>query len=67
MFRLIGQRPLLGRDFPPTTIARAPQPVVMLGNGIWKNRYGSDPSVIGRDDQGQRPAVAPSSASCRRA
>ena len=21
----------------------------MLGNGIWKNRYGSDPSVIGRN------------------
>ncbi len=20
----------------------------MLGNGIWKNRYGSDPSMIGR-------------------
>jgi hypothetical protein len=22
--------------------------VVLLGNGIWKNRYGSDPAVIGR-------------------
>ena len=22
--------------------------VVILGNGIWKNRYGSDPGVIGR-------------------
>src|SRR5439155_128532 len=22
-------------------------PVVILGNGIWKNRYGSDPSVLG--------------------
>ena len=30
--------------------------VVMLGNGIWKNRYGSDPGVIGRVHQGERRA-----------
>jgi putative ABC transport system permease protein len=47
-FRLIGQQPLLGRDFLPEDDRPGATPVVLLGNGIWKNRYGSDPSVIGR-------------------
>ena len=40
----------------PKTTAPARRLCVLLGNGIWKNRYGSDPAVIGRDDQGQRAA-----------
>jgi predicted permease len=47
-FKLIGQRPLLGRDFLPEDDRPGAAAVVMLGNGVWKNRYGSDPSVIGR-------------------
>src|SRR5262249_54584960 len=47
-FRLIGQRPLLGRDFLPEDDKPGAPAVVILGNGIWKNRYGSDASVIGR-------------------
>jgi predicted permease len=47
-FRLIGQRPLLGRDFLPEDDRPGATPVVILGNGVWKNRYGSDTSVIGR-------------------
>ena len=47
-FTLIGQKPLLGRDFLPEDDRPGAAAVVMLGNGIWKNRYGSDPSVIGR-------------------
>ncbi len=47
-FRLIGQQPLLGRDFLPDDDKPGAAAVVILGNGIWKNRYGSDPSVIGR-------------------
>ena len=62
MFQLIGQRPLLGRDFRPEDDRPGAAPVVILGNGIWKNRYGSDPAIIGRDDQGQRRAVRRSSA-----
>jgi hypothetical protein len=46
-FRLIGQRPLLrtrlhGRGRSPWA-----EPVVILGNGVWKTR-GSDPSIVGR-------------------
>jgi putative ABC transport system permease protein len=47
-FRLIGERPVVGRDFLPEDDLPGATPVVLLGNGIWKNRYGSDPSVIGR-------------------
>ena len=47
-FALIGQKPLLGRGFLPDDDRPGAAPVVILGNGIWKNRYGSDASVIGR-------------------
>ena len=47
-FKLIGQRPQLGRDFLPEDDRPGAPAVVILGNGIWKNRYGSDPSIIGR-------------------
>ena len=48
LFRSIGQRPLLGRDFALTDDNPAAEPVVILANGLWKNRYGSDPSIVGR-------------------
>ena len=47
-FTLIGQQPLLGRDFLPEDDRPGAAAVVILGNGVWKNRYGSDPSVLGR-------------------
>ena len=47
-FTTIGQAPLLGRDFQPGDDRPGAAAVVILGNGVFKNRYGSDPSVIGR-------------------
>ena len=47
-FTLIGQQPLLGRDFLPEDDRPGSAAVVILGNGVWKNRYGSDPAVLGR-------------------
>ena len=47
-FRLLGIEPLLGRDFSPDDDRPGAPPVVMLGNGIWTNRYGADPGVLGR-------------------
>ena len=47
-FALIGERPIIGRDFRPDDDRPGAAPVVLLGNGIWKNRYGSDPTVVGR-------------------
>jgi putative ABC transport system permease protein len=48
LFQLIGVRPALGRDFSAEDDKPGAPPVVIIGGGIWKNRYGSDPSVIGR-------------------
>src|SRR4051812_18685984 len=47
-FAAIGQAPMLGRDFRPEDDRQGAGAVVILGNGIFKNRYGSDPSIIGR-------------------
>jgi predicted permease len=47
-FSVLGQQPFLGRDFAPGEDAAGANPVVLLGYRVWKNRYGSDPNVIGR-------------------
>src|SRR4051812_813471 len=47
-FTLIGQQPLLGRDFLPEDDRPGAPAVVIIGNGIWKSHYGSDPLVLGR-------------------
>jgi predicted permease len=47
-FALIGQKPMLGRDFLPDEDKPGSATVVILGHGIWKTRYGKDPGIIGR-------------------
>src|SRR5205823_3636264 len=47
-FRVLGVQPVLGRDFLPGDDRPGAPAVVMLGYGVWKSRYGSDPSVLGR-------------------
>jgi putative ABC transport system permease protein len=47
-FSLLGQQPLLGRDFAPEEDRKGAEMVVILGYSIWKNRYGSDPNILGR-------------------
>src|SRR4029453_876147 len=47
-FRILGQAPILGRDFLPEDDRPGAQPVVLLGGGVWKSRYGGNPSVIGQ-------------------
>ena len=46
-FAIIGQNPLLGRDFTPQDEKPGAPAVVILGYTIWKNRYGADPNVLG--------------------
>ena len=48
LFQLIGVRPSVGRDFRPEDDQPGAAPVAIIGGGMWKNRYGSDPSIIGR-------------------
>ena len=47
-FQVLGQQPLIGRDFAPGEDKRGAERVVLLGYSIWKNRYGADPNVLGR-------------------
>jgi putative ABC transport system permease protein len=48
LFRIIGQRPFLGRDFTPEDDRPGAAAVVILGYGIWQSRYGGDPAIVGR-------------------
>jgi len=45
---LLGQRPVLGRDFTADDDRRGAAGVVILGHGMWMNRYGGSPSILGR-------------------
>ena len=47
-FTVIGQKPLLGRDFVPGDERPGATPSVILSYRLWEKRYGKDPSVIGR-------------------
>ena len=47
-FGILGQRPLVGRDFAPGEDRPGAEPVVLLGYRLWKTRYNADPAVVGR-------------------
>jgi putative ABC transport system permease protein len=48
-FAMTGSRAVIGRLFSAEDDRVGAPPVVVLGNDIWKNRYGSDPSVLGKN------------------
>jgi putative ABC transport system permease protein len=58
-FGVLRQQPLLGRAFAPGDERAGAEPVVIIGYDIWKNRYGSDPDVLGRPLRvdGQRATI----------
>ena len=47
-FPTLGVRPVLGRLFTSDEDRVGGAPVVLIGGGLWKTRYGSSPSVLGR-------------------
>ena len=47
-FPLIGQKPIIGRDFLPSDEQPGASAVAILSYRVWENRYGKDPLVIGR-------------------
>jgi putative ABC transport system permease protein len=47
-FSTIGQKPILGRDFTAEDEKAGATPVVVLGHGVWENRYGKDQNVLGK-------------------
>ena len=47
-FHMLGVAPALGRDFQPSDdVFRGPQ-VVILGDKLWRQRFGADPAIVGR-------------------
>jgi predicted permease len=47
-FSLLGIQPQLGRYFSADECKWNGPKVVMLSNGIWKRRFGSDPEIVGK-------------------
>ena len=48
VFSMLHTNPILGRAFVSGDDKPGASPVVVIGYGIWKDRYGSSPSAIGR-------------------
>ncbi|MBW8867966.1 MAG: ABC transporter permease, partial [Acidobacteria bacterium] len=46
-FDVLGVKPALGRVFGPADEQRGSR-VVVLGDGLWRERFGADPSIVGR-------------------
>jgi putative ABC transport system permease protein len=58
LFRLIGAARFLGRDFRASDEEPGAPAVVIFAYGVWKNRYGADPSLVGQTIRvNDRPAV----------
>lgn len=48
LFRAIGERAAIGRDFTADDDVLQATPVALLAHGTWQRRYGGDPAVLGR-------------------
>ena len=48
LFPLLGIKPVLGRSFAADEDRPGSAKVAMIGEGLWKRRFGGDPSIIGR-------------------
>ncbi len=48
MFRLLGVKPALGRDFLPEEETFGKHRVVILSHGLWLRRFASDPAILNR-------------------
>jgi putative ABC transport system permease protein len=50
-FRMLGVKPILGRDFSPEEEVLGHEQVTMLSYAMWQRRYGGDPQILGRSIQ----------------
>jgi putative ABC transport system permease protein len=48
LFALLGVQAVLGRAFEPGDDGPGSEPVVILGHGLWRQRFGGDHGVLGR-------------------
>jgi len=57
-FRVFGAPVALGRTFTPEEDRPGGPAVVVISNGLWRNRFGGDPGILNRTiDLGQEPYV----------
>ena len=47
-FSALRERPIVGRDFRPEDDRPGAAPVIIIGHDVWTERFGADPSAIGR-------------------
>jgi putative ABC transport system permease protein len=48
-FKVMRATPMLGRDFVADDDKPGGQPVTIISYGTWQQRYGGDPSIVGKD------------------
>ena len=48
LFDILGVQPAIGRFFTPDEAGDGAQPVVVLSDGLWRERFGADPGALGR-------------------
>ncbi|MEE8585316.1 MAG: ABC transporter permease, partial [Acidobacteriota bacterium] len=51
LFPLLGIQPLLGRPFSAEEDRPGAELVLLLGESLWKSRFGSDPEIVGKSVQ----------------
>lgn len=49
LFELLRVRPALGRGFAAAEVGPDRAPVVVLGDEIWRQRFGADPGIVGSE------------------
>lgn len=47
-FKTLGVQPVLGRGFAPGDDQPGADPIVIVSNGFWRNRFGADPHFLGK-------------------
>ncbi|HEX8879284.1 MAG TPA: ABC transporter permease, partial [Candidatus Acidoferrum sp.] len=47
-FPILGVQPILGRIFTEDEDRRRANPTVILSEGLWKRKFGSDPNILGK-------------------
>jgi putative ABC transport system permease protein len=47
-FEVLGVLPTIGHEFEPADDAAGAAPVVVIGDGLWRRRFGADPGIVGR-------------------
>jgi putative ABC transport system permease protein len=48
LFKVLGTRAQMGRTFEPEDEREGGAPVVVISDGMWRRRFGSDPHIVGK-------------------